>query len=301
MRALVTGINGFVGSHLKAQLSKSDWEVFGFSVEPPFNETIWKCDLLDTSLLMSLVHQIHPDVVFHLAGISSVKLSWDKPELTMQVNRDGTDSLFRALASLNAPVTMVLVSSAEVYGIPKRVPLTELDPPHPSNPYAKSKMAAEKLSFDYPSIRTIITRSFPHIGPGQRPGFVVPDFAQQIVAIERGTKSELLIGNTEAQRDFTDVRDVVKAYILLVEHGVPGQIYNVCSGVAHRISDIVELFVAKAAVPITVRHDPSRLRQSDINILQGDNTKLHQTTGWVPRIPLGQTIDDVLVYYRSRS
>ena len=301
MRALVTGINGFVGQHLKTQLIARDWEVFGLSVEPPFSEKLWKCDLLDTPLLMTVMRKILPDVVFHLAGISSIKLSWEQPELTMRVNHDGTDSLYRVLTSLVKHVTVVLVSSAEVYGIQPRFPITELDPPHPSNPYAKSKMAAEKLSLDYPSIRTIITRSFPHIGPGQRPGFVVPDVAQQIVAIERGTETELLIGNTEAQRDFTDVRDVVNAYILLAERGVTGQTYNVCSNVAYPISEVVNLLVAKATAPVTVRKDPSRMRPSDIPILQGDNTKLRLATGWVPRIPLGQTITDVLAYYRSLS
>ena len=299
MRALITGINGFVGRHLEAELRSRGWEVFGMSPEPPFNDTVRKGDLLDTPLLTTLVNELRPNVVFHLAGISSVKMSWDKPELTMRVNRDGTDSLYRALASLGTPVTMVLVSSAEVYGIPKRIPLTELDPPHPMSPYATSKLAAEKLADRYPSVNTVITRSFPHIGPGQRPGFIVPDVAQQIVAIERKKADVLLIGNTEAQRDFTDVRDVVNAYILLTERGKSGQIYNVCSNVAHKISEMVDMLVAKSTATITVRQDPSRMRPSDIPILQGDNTKLQRATGWTPRIPLGKTIDDVLAYYRS--
>lgn len=299
MRALITGINGFVGRHLEAELRSRGWEVFGMSPEPPFNDTVRKGDLLDTPLLTTLVNELRPDIVFHLAGISSVKMSWDKPELTMQVNRDGTDSLYRALASLGTPVTMVLVSSAEVYGIPKRVPLTELDPPHPMNPYATSKLAAEKLADRYPSVNTVITRSFPHVGPGQRPGFIVPDVAQQIVAIERKKADVLLIGNTEAQRDFTDVRDVVNAYILLAERGKPGQTYNVCSNVAHKVSEMVDMLTSKSTATITVRQDPSRMRPSDIPILQGDNTKLQRATGWTPRIPLGKTIDDVLAYYRS--
>ncbi|MFH0829331.1 MAG: GDP-mannose 4,6-dehydratase [Candidatus Kerfeldbacteria bacterium] len=299
MRALITGINGFVGHHLETELRTRGWEVFGMSVEPPFNETVRKGDLLDAPFLTSLVNDLHPNVVFHLAGISSVKRSWEQPELTMRVNRDGTDSLYRALVSLATPVTMILVSSAEVYGVPKRVPLTELDPPNPTNPYAKSKFAAEKVSRVYPSIKTVITRSFLHIGPGQRPGFIVPDVAQQIVAIERGNAKELLIGNTRAQRDFTDVRDIVKAYILLAERGTPGQIYNVCSNVAYRISEIVDMLISKSMAKVSVRQDPSRMRPSDIPILQGDNMKLRTATGWTPRIPLGQTINDVLAYYRS--
>lgn len=299
MRALITGINGFVGHHLETELCIRGWEVFGLSPEPPYSETVRKGDLLDTPLLTLLVNELHPNVVFHLAGISSVKLSWEQPDLTMRVNRDGTDSLLKALASMNAPVTMILISSAEVYGIPKRVPLTELDPPNPMNPYAKSKLEAEKVANSYPTIRTVITRSFPHIGPGQRPWFVVPDVAQQIVAIERGAATELLIGNTEAQRDFTDVRDVVNAYILLSERGVTGQMYNVCSNVAYPISEMVDLLVAKATAPVTVRKDPSRMRPSDIPILLGDNTKLRLATGWTPQIALEQTLADVLAYFRS--
>ncbi len=299
MRALITGINGFVGRHLETELRTRGWKVFGMSPEPPYSDTVRKGDLLDTPLLTLLVNELRPDVVFHLAGISSVKLSWDKPELTMQVNRDGTDSLYRALASIKSPVMVMLASSAEVYGIPKRVPLTELDSPHPMNPYADSKLAAEKVANNFPTVHTFVTRSFPIIGPGQRPGFIIPDVAQQIVAIERKQATELLIGNTEAQRDFTDVRDVINAYILLAERGKPGQTYNVCSNVAYKVSEVVDMLVSKSSSKIAVRKDPSRMRPSDIPILQGDNTKLQRATGWVPRIPLGQTIDDVLAYYRS--
>lgn len=301
MRALVTGLNGFVGAHLKTALHTQGWDVYGISKEPPFDATTFESDLLDTERLTSIVQDVHPDAVFHLAGISSVKFSWDHPDLTLRVNRDGTESLYGALATLTHTPTVLLVSSAEVYGIPDHTPLVETDPLNPNNPYAESKRAAELVATRFPAIRTITARSFPHIGPGQRPGFIVPDVAQQIVAIERGGVPELLIGNTDAQRDFTDVRDVVEAYVRLVNRGTPGQIYNVCSGVAHRIADIVTALMQQAAIEIHLKHDPARMRPSDIPILLGDNTKIRTATHWAPQISIERSLSDVLAYYRTLS
>lgn len=299
MRALITGINGFVGQHLSHALIKRGWEVFGMSLKPPFTETVMSGNLLDERSLDTIVTHANPDVVFHLAGFTSVKQSWQQPELAMRVNRDGTENLYKALIRAQAHPRLLFVSSVEVYGIPQHLPIKESDPPQPINPYAQSKLAAEGLAPNYPTIPTIICRSFSHTGPGQQPGFVVPDFAKQIVSIERGQQTVLMVGNLHSQRDLLDVRDVVIAYMLLIEQGAQGTIYNVCSGKSYLIGDILRQMIAMARTSVAIQEGAGKRRPSDIPVLRGDASKITATTGWRPTIPLKKTLRDVLEYYRQ--
>lgn len=297
MRALVTGAAGFVGPHLSRALEACGDEVVGLdqSNGP---------DLLDGDRWVDTFQQHTPDVVFHLAGWSDVSGSWQHPTRTFQINALGTLSVLEA--ARQAKVSRVLlISSADVYGpvSPERQPITEIHPPQPRSPYGVSKQAAEALGLQYHrahGLDVVIVRPFNHLGPGQGPQFAAPAFALQIAAAEAQGGGEIAHGDLSAKRDLTDVRDVVRAYRMLALSGEPGEIYNVCSGTAVAMSDLLDMLVAQATVPIRRVLDPARLRPVELPVLQGSHAKLTEATGWEPEIPLASTLADVLADARAR-
>ncbi len=297
MRALVTGAAGFVGPHLSRALEACGDEVVGLdqSNGP---------DLLDGDRWVDTFQQHTPDVVFHLAGWSDVSGSWQHPTRTFQINALGTLSVLEAARQVKVS-RVVLISSADVYGpvSPDRQPITEFHPPQPRSPYGVSKQAAEALGLQYHrahGLDVVIVRPFNHLGPGQSPQFAAPAFALQIAAAEAGGGGEIAHGDLSAKRDLTDVRDVVRAYRMLAVSGEPGEIYNVCSGRAVAMAELLDMLVAQATVPIRRSLDPARLRPVELPVLQGSHAKLTEATGWEPEIPLARTLADVLADARLR-
>ncbi len=298
MRALVTGAGGFVGPHLVRALAEAGDDVTGLDASNG-------PDLLDAAGWRSTMEEHRPDVVYHLAGWSDVGGSWNDPFTTFQVNAVGTMSILEAAVAAKAE-RVLLVSSADVYGpVPvEEQPIMETRAPRPQSPYGASKQAAEALGLQYHrayQLGVIVVRPFNHIGPGQSTRFVAPAFASQVAAAERAGGGEVLHGDLSARRDMTDVRDVVRAYRAVAEHGVPGEIYNVCSGRAVPMADLLATLVANATVAITTAVDTTRLRPVELPVLRGSNAKLATATGWEPRIPLGETLAAVLDDARARS
>lgn len=304
MKALVTGADGFVGPHLVKELISNGYEVVAThksktSLKFPGAVQQYSLDILDRKNVEEICLKARPDAVFHLAGISDVKFSIANPDMTMKVNVDGTKNITEAAEQINA--TVLFVGSAEEYGIPKFVPISEEHPLIPVTPYAKSKVAAEKLAIESAEKgnKIVIVRSFNHTGPGQSGNFVCSAFAKSIAEIEKGKEPIMLVGNLDSKRDFTDVRDIVKAYALAIrkcKYGVP---YNICSGKPYQIRELLEKLLKLSNVEIEVKIDKSRMRKSDIPILLGDNGKFCAQTGWKTTIKIEKTLADILGYWRK--
>jgi GDP-4-dehydro-6-deoxy-D-mannose reductase len=297
MRALITGVAGFVGPHLARELTAAGHEVVGLDLKTG-------PDLLDSERWAAVVGQQRPDAIYHLAGWSDVGRSWQEPIPTFQVNALGTMSVLEAAAAASVARVLV-VSSADVYGTvaPEQQPIAETHPLQPRSPYGVSKQSAEALAMRYAracDLGVIVVRPFNHVGPGQSTRFAAPAFAAQIAEAERRGGGEVVHGDLQAKRDLTDVRDVVRAYRLLVEAGEPGEVYNVCSGIAVTMESVLAMLVEKSKVPIQTALDPSRLRPIELPVLQGSRHKLTSATGWEPALPLGQTLTDVLEDARAR-
>jgi GDP-4-dehydro-6-deoxy-D-mannose reductase len=306
MKTLVTGTEGFVGPYLIGELLSKGYEVTGtfkdeIKTKLPAEVKKVHLDILDLSDVKKAFEKAKPDVIFHLAGISNVKFSIDNPEITMKINVEGTKNILEAAFCMKKRPKVLVIGSAEEYGIPKKVPITEDLELNPVTPYAKSKVEAEKIAFEYvkKGLDAIILRSFNHIGPGQTDGFVCSAFAKQISEIEKGKEPVIFVGNLESKRDFTDVRDVVKAYLLAIEKGKPGIPYNICSGNAYQIKDILSKLLKMSKVKIEVKEDKTRMRKSDIPILQGDNSRFLKATGWKPKIKLEESLKDILEEWRK--
>lgn len=298
MRALVTGAGGFVGVHLVRHLEESGDEVV------QLERTVDGIDVIDTPEITEAVMAAKPTVVYHLAGSADVGGSWDTPQETFLANALGTLNMLEASRQVGAE-RVLAVSSADVYGrvTEDELPLDEGQPLRPVSPYAASKVAADALAQQawlghrQPVVRV---RAFNHLGPGQTDRFVAPSLAARIARNERDGGDEVPIGNTAPRRDVTDVRDVVRAYRLLIEHGEPGEVYNVCSGRAVAVQEIADLLLGMADRPMRLVTDPALQRPVDIPVLVGDNTRLASATGWSPTIPLERTLADVLADWRSR-
>ena len=314
MRALVTGADGFVGQWLVRELQDAGYEVHGGSraVRMPLrtldpirvNAMQWhRLDLTDMDSLRTAVSASRPGAIFHLAAQSNVPASIANPGETFDFNLLGTVRLLEACRHEAPDAMLVVVGSADVYGTadPAQMPLREDAPLRPGNPYAASKAAAEVSTLQYARsgwVRALVTRSFNHTGPGQSEAFAVPTFAKQVAAIRAGAQPPVLrVGNLDALRDFLDVRDVVTAYRLLAQDGGPCRVYNVCSGAAVSMREIVDRLIAIAGVSVTIEQDPARLRPSDTPRLVGDASALREATGWAPKIPLEQTLTDLLASY----
>lgn len=305
MRIFVTGATGFAGSHLVESLLAQGHQVFALThlatsqqalPEHPKLQGI-DGDLLDLTSLKTAVLQAQPDVVYHLAGQASPGRSWQNPALTIAINTGGTANLLEAVVAYGRP-RVVVVTSAEIYGAVSEadLPLTENTWPHPRHPYGVSKYAASQLTAVYAErydLPVVEARPFNHIGPRQALGFVVPDFASQLAAIKLGQKPPTIsVGNLEARRDFTDVRDVVRAYQTLAEKGNPGQGYLICSGQAVAIHYLLNALIDAADLTVEIIYDPERMRPSDTPCLYGSHAKITADTGWRPEIHLRQSLND---------
>lgn len=301
MRILITGIAGFGGGYLEEEYVHNGAIVEGITKDPTSNPSHHQVDILDKEALRVIISNAKADVIFHLAGVTSVRESIDDPDAAMRSNRTGTMNIYESIREASPSTAVVLISSSEVYGPGYDRPIRETDPTHPSNPYAKSKFAQEEVSHTFPDTKTIIVRPFNYVGPRQRDTFVIPGFCKQIVAIERGTQgNELLVGNLNAQRDFTDVRDFVHALRLLVESNTWGEIINTCSGQVRSIGDIVHELVQLSHAEIKISIDQKKFRPVDTPLLAGDHAKLSSLTGWKPTIALSDTLRDTLEYWRKQ-
>lgn len=315
MKALITGISGFVGTHLTGYLlEQTDWQIAGTvfgpysSIKPWWDRLeIYPAELSRLEVVAFVLEQVRPDYVFHLAAQPLVSLSHRDPWGTLENNIRMQLNILQALVELRMLDTRVLVvGSSEIYGPvkPDELPIRETQPFRPANPYAVSKIAQDMLGLQYyltHGVQTIRARPFNHIGPGQRLGFVVPDFAQQIAAIETGQSPPLMrVGNLAARRDFTDVRDVVRAYHLLVSQGEPGEVYNIGSGQSHAIQKVLDTLLSMSRVEIAVELDPARVRPSDMPDVVCDASKLRRQTGWQPTISLKRSLADTLDYWRGK-
>jgi GDP-4-dehydro-6-deoxy-D-mannose reductase len=300
MRALVTGATGFVGRYLVEALQKAGYETLGCG--GPHDAEALPIDVLDAASLRAALELGRPHVVFHLAAVTFVPESLSAPMATYLTNVRGTANVAQAIrdhmSATGAKVRLLFTSSAEVYGAQpaQAYPLLESIAPSPANPYAASKAAAEMLllgearSF---GLDVVIARAFNHIGPGQGDRFVVANFAKQLAQIASGAPPRLYVGNLEAKRDFLDVRDVVRAYIALAHDGASGETYNVCSGTARSIRDVLRELIVAAHVPVEVRDDPARQRPSEVPLSLGDPSKLRAATGWTPNISFPASIRDI--------
>ena len=306
-RILITGGTGFVGTHLLQLLNATAGKVFVLSSgstasKLPAQAEHRRADIRKYDEVDAALRDVQPDQIYHLAGISSVETSWKDPRTTFEVNVLGTCNLFEAAMRLTAPPRILNVSTSQVYGNTEGL-LTEGSPLHPDNPYAASKAMAELLLVSFRNSKggIITSRSFNHSGPGQNPAFVMSGIAKQFAEIEAGlSPPRLKLGNLHVRRDFTDVRDVVRAYVTLLAQGKPGRLYNVCSGSSVLLADIVEKFRAISVKQIEVDIDPTRIRPKEVSVIQGDSTRITQETGWRPLISLDMTIRDLLDYWRKR-
>jgi GDP-4-dehydro-6-deoxy-D-mannose reductase len=317
MRALITGITGFVGSYLAEHLLSThpDVELFGLhrwrsasadvaDLAPVVRLT--DGDLLDATSILRALHASRPDVIFHLAASSSVASSWDTPAEIMQVNVMGTLHLLEAMRQMDLDAPVVLACSAEGYGAvaEKDLPIREDAPFRPVSPYAVSKAAVDLLAFQYFQtfrLRTIRLRLFNHCGPRQSDRFVISALARQIAEIEAELRPpEVRVGNLEARRDFVDVRDVVRAYWLAATKGSPGECYNVATGRSHSVRQVLDHLLTLSDAVVDVVFDPGRLRPAEIPRLEGDASRFRTATGWEPAIPFEQTLYDTLEFWRGR-
>jgi GDP-4-dehydro-6-deoxy-D-mannose reductase len=295
MRALITGGKGFVGQWLAAHLKNCGDEVAVIDIET---------DVADGAAVGRVMADVAPDVVYHLAALTHVGESWENPSQVLRVNVLGTAELLAAARAHCAEARILVVSSAEVYGVvtPEQLPLGEDTPTLPASPYAASKLAAEAVALQawrgYGQ-SVIVVRPFNHIGPGQSPNFFVPALAKRIVEAKRSGVSVLPVGTLSTRRDFTDVRDVVAAYRLLMERGSGGEVYNVCSEHDVAMSDVADQLLALADVDASFQTDPALVRPVDIPVLRGDASRLRGAIGWQPRIPLATTLADVLASWEA--
>jgi GDP-4-dehydro-6-deoxy-D-mannose reductase len=297
MRALITGANGFVGRWLRAHLGENGDEVTG--VDLPV-------DVTDAEALRREFRNARPEAIYHLAARTHVGDSWHEPLEVYRVNVLGTAAVLSAAREAEIDPAIVVVSSAEVYGIvtPNELPLTESAPVRPATPYAASKLAAEAVAlqaFRGFNQRVMVVRPFNHVGPGQAPIFAVPALASRLVEAARSGATSISVGTLTTARDFTDVRDVVAAYRLLVERGEPGGVYNVSSGRSVAIATIAKMLVEIVGADVTLTIDPSLVRPVDIPVLRGDASALEAATGWAPTISLRQTLADVVAEFERRS
>ncbi|MBN1288229.1 MAG: GDP-mannose 4,6-dehydratase [Actinobacteria bacterium] len=311
-KALVTGADGFVASHLLGVLaSETEWDLHGIGLKDGLSEKIpgvsyRVVDITDYDLLSDYIRSLTPDVVFHLAAQPSVALSWKNPRRTYEINLLGQLNLLEAIHESCNDISVLITCSSEEYGkvTPDMVPIKENTELKPCSHYAVSKVSQEMMGLMYEQAlgwRVMVTRGFNQAGPGQSPDFAVSSFARQIALIEAEKIPPVLkVGNLDASRDFIDVRDTARAFFMIMENGRGGSVYNVCSGVARKISEILDMLLGMTRSEITVEHDSCRQRPSDIPVLEGDGSRLREEVGWKPSIPVEQTLRDTLDYWRGQ-
>ena len=317
MRALITGITGFVGSHMAEYALTRGAEVIGCYRWRSKTEnidhlrsriTLVESDLRDFSSVRALVEVARPDFVFHLAAQSFVGTSWQAPAETLTTNIIGQVNLLEAIRALRMSPRFLAVGTSEEYGLvlPDELPIRETNPLRPLSPYAVSKVGQDMLGYQYfksyglPIVRS---RAFNHTGPRRGDVFVESSFARQVAEIEAGLREPVLhIGDLKPSRDYSDVRDIVRGYWLLLERGTPGEVYNLCSGRAWTIQQVLDFLLERSTTKgVGVKVDPARLRPSDVMILQGDSSKAERAVGWKPEIALERTLTELLDYWRQRT
>lgn len=317
MRVLITGITGFVGSHLAEYILKHHpgVEIYGIrrwrsrteNIEHLLDKIhVLECNLVDASSVKTLIADVRPDKIFHLAAQSFVPSSWNAPAESLTTNIISQLNIFEAMRESKLLDTWIQIAcSSEEYGMvyPDEVPIKETNPLRPLSPYAVSKVSQDYLAYQYYmsyGIKAVRTRGFNHTGPRRGEVFVCSNFSKQGVEIEKGKRPPVIyVGNIEARRDFTDVRDMVHAYWLSLEKCEPGEVYNISSGSAIAISELLNMVIANTGRKIEVKSDPARLRPSDVPLLLGDYSKFHKATGWKPEIPFQQTLSDIMDYWRE--
>jgi GDP-4-dehydro-6-deoxy-D-mannose reductase len=315
-RALITGITGFVGSHLAELLLKEGVEVFGTvrwrsktdNIEHIKDKIkLVEADLRDSYSIQKAVDTSEPDYVFHLAAQSFVPTSWHAPQETIMTNIVGTLNLLEAVRKSKSDPIIQTAGSSEEYGLvyPHEIPIKESNPLRPLSPYGVSKVGQDKLTIQYHmsyGLKTMVTRAFNHTGPRRGEVFVCSDFSKQVAEIEKGKREPAMyVGNLSAKRDFTDVRDTVKAYWLGMNSGKLGEVYNISSGSSVSMQFVLDKIVSLSTHKgIEVKNDPKKMRPSDVEILEGDYSKFSQQTGWKPEIPFDTTLQDLLHYWRNR-
>jgi GDP-4-dehydro-6-deoxy-D-mannose reductase len=306
MRVLITGGTGFVGTHLTQYLRSRAVEiaVLAWNVPSSSPDAVkrYAVDIRNADGVRAVVREISPTHIYHLAGISVVADSWSNPRLTYEVNVLGAYNLFEAAMSLPSPPRILNVSTAQLYASSLR-PLTEDSAIRPENPYAASKAMSELVALPYCKSNgggIITARAFNHTGPGQATSFVLPRIAEQFAQIRMGKRPPVIrLGNINLKRDFTDVRDVVRAYNMLLDKGKVGETYNVCRGSTIALTEIVEKFQSLAEVRVSIEPDPNMIRSGEADETCGDSSKICAATGWTPQIPLEKTIRDLLDYWQT--
>ncbi len=315
MNVLITGITGFAGSHLAEYLLENGFKIYGTYRWRSKTENILNiinkinlidCDITDSNNVRKALNMSSPQYIFHLAAQSFVPTSWNAPEQTIVTNIVGNLNVLEASREHPEIEAIQIAGSSEEYGLVHQweLPITEDSPLRPLSPYGVSKVGQDMLSYQYfksYDVPTIITRAFNHTGPRRGDVFVCSDFAKQVAMIEKGRiPNRLIHGNLGAFRDFTDVRDMVKAYLLCVEKGEPGERYNICSERVERIEDVLKFLISESKKPIITSQDPNKMRPSDVPILKGNCSKFRKLTGWKPKIPFSKTLDDLLEYWREK-
>jgi len=317
MKALITGITGFVGSHLAAFLRNEGVEVIGtcrsshqggdrYDALSIQDVRLVECDLRDAAAVDALIAAECPDCLFHLAAHSFIPDSWASPTDTIHNNIAGQVNVLDSLRRHELPTKVLIAGSSEEYGEvhADELPVSEANPLRPMNPYAVSKIAQDFLAMQYYrqyGIPIVRMRTFNHIGPRQNEHFVTSSFAKQIAEIEEGLRQPVIyVGNLEAQRDFTDVRDVVRAYWLAIQHGTPGECYNIASGRSWSIGSLLKMLLSMSPITVTIEQDAARMRPSDVPIVIGDAAKFTSQTGWQPEIPIETTMRELLDYWRDQ-
>lgn len=314
-KALITGIAGFVGSHMAELLLSKGYEVHGLTrprskmdhIDGIVNSLhLEDADLMDSHSLYTVISRIKPDFIFHLAAQSFVPTSWVSPSVTLDINIVGSANLFEAVRQSGIDPVIQIACSSEEYGLvhDDELPIKEDNPLRPLSPYAVSKLAMDFLGYQYYQsykVRIIRTRGFNHTGPRRGDTFAESNFAKQIALIEKGKQEPVIhVGNLDALRDYTDVRDMVRGYLIAVETCDPGEVYNICTGKAEKIGDVLKLLLSMSSASVTIKEDPARMRPSDVRVLIGDNTKFVKKTGWKAEIPFEKTMTDLLNYWRER-
>lgn len=316
MKVLITGITGFAGSHLADYiLEMGNVQVFGIERWRSKTENIdhirekiklHECDIRDASSVRKVIEQIVPDLIFHLAAQSFVPTSWSAPAETITTNIIGQLNIFEAVRDIGINPRIAIAGSSEEYGLVKEdeTPIKETNPLRPLSPYGVSKVGQDLLGYQYYQsfkLNIIRTRGFNHTGPRRPPVFVCSDIAKQIARIEYKLQPPSIhIGNLDAKRDFTDVRDMVKGYWLALQKGIPGEVYNICSGKSYSVRQILDILLGLSDAKIEIKQEKARMRPSDVPNLLGDNTKFVKQTGWQPTIAFEQTLKDLLEFWRER-
>jgi GDP-4-dehydro-6-deoxy-D-mannose reductase len=311
---LITGIAGFAGSHLAEHLlTETDWDVWGTTHHNQHNIdhlhdqlTLHCIDLRDPNAVRDLICEARPDRIYHLAGQSYVPASWRDPWGTFELNVRSQINLLEAILTVGLTPGVLIVSSNEVYGLirPTDLPIDEDTPLRPASPYAVSKVAQDMQGLQYHlnyGLNIVRVRPFNHIGPRQRAEFVASAFARQVVEIEASLRPPVVhVGNLGAERDFTDVRDMVRGYFLALERGKAGAVYNIGAGQIYSVRQLLETLLELSTVQVTVEHDPTRVRPSDVPVVICNATRFRTQTGWAPRISFRESLHSVLEYWRSR-